>query len=549
MGQGLSVFDDPKNLSLISTMAAGDIPPHFYMNSTYYFSYHYGFQILGASLMRLGGLFPWSAFDFSKALVGAFLIVLAYLLSYRFLQNEFKATMVTLVFTFATSIRYLLVLLPQSIQTNFHLRLTTRMAPQSLSDLLIQEIRDDAAPPIPFPFAYSGGIVAWPRIIAIQAGPSSIALLTLFLAWLLIARGKRRYSFLLLIPVFAFWAMSWESTYVLFWAGGIFILVYRLFRGEQVSGLGGEMLALCLSLPIALVQGGTLTEIPRKLIWGAPGESFINPVASIAGFSLRWPPAINSTDFGELSLTSPGQLLVALCELSPVLLLAPWITIWAWRRFKKGDWFLGALMISSWIGFLVPLFLRYENDRDITRFSAYAITVWTVLLSLLVWDFTGRGEKLFKYAAATALFLSVFGGFLIAGDALTATARTVISTILTPLDAMVTRDTWDSLPKDAEVFDSDKWRATALTGRLSRSALKTGVPSPSWSKLFENPSVAEMLKQGYRYVYIDEDWWSSLSSQAQAAIEPACVQVISEHRQQNRFRRLIDLSPCQTIPQ
>jgi hypothetical protein len=114
---------------------------------------------------------------------------------------------------------------------------------------------------------------------------------------------------------------------------------------------------------------------------------------------------------------------------------------------------------------------------------------------------------------------------------------------------MVARDTWDSLPKDAEIFDSAMWRVTALTGRLNRSALKTNVPSPKWSRLNENPSATEMLEQGYKFVYIDEVWWSSLSSQAQSAIEPACVKVISEHRQQKRFRRLIDLSPCQTIPQ
>jgi hypothetical protein len=32
IGRGLGIFDDRKNLSIISTIAAGDIPPHFYMN-------------------------------------------------------------------------------------------------------------------------------------------------------------------------------------------------------------------------------------------------------------------------------------------------------------------------------------------------------------------------------------------------------------------------------------------------------------------------------------------------------------------------------------
>jgi hypothetical protein len=56
--KGISLFDDRKNLSIISPMAAGDIPPHFYMNPGFYFAYHYGFQLFGSSLVRLGGLFP-----------------------------------------------------------------------------------------------------------------------------------------------------------------------------------------------------------------------------------------------------------------------------------------------------------------------------------------------------------------------------------------------------------------------------------------------------------------------------------------------------------
>ena len=45
MARGVSIFDDRKNVSIISLMAAGDIPPHFYMNSELSFAYHYGFQL------------------------------------------------------------------------------------------------------------------------------------------------------------------------------------------------------------------------------------------------------------------------------------------------------------------------------------------------------------------------------------------------------------------------------------------------------------------------------------------------------------------------
>src|SRR3989337_336303 len=54
IARGMAIFDDRKNISIVSTMAAGDIPPHHYMNSAVLFAYHYGFQLFGASLMRLG---------------------------------------------------------------------------------------------------------------------------------------------------------------------------------------------------------------------------------------------------------------------------------------------------------------------------------------------------------------------------------------------------------------------------------------------------------------------------------------------------------------
>ena len=56
--RGESIFDEYLHLPLISIMAAGDIPPHFYLNPDFYFAYHYGIQVFAASLLRIGWLFP-----------------------------------------------------------------------------------------------------------------------------------------------------------------------------------------------------------------------------------------------------------------------------------------------------------------------------------------------------------------------------------------------------------------------------------------------------------------------------------------------------------
>lgn len=65
-GRGLAIFDERKNLSLISLMANGDIPPHNPLNPLTLYQYHYGSQLLGASLVKLGGFFPLERFRYQQ---------------------------------------------------------------------------------------------------------------------------------------------------------------------------------------------------------------------------------------------------------------------------------------------------------------------------------------------------------------------------------------------------------------------------------------------------------------------------------------------------
>jgi len=62
MNRGLAILDDYHNLPLVSMIAAGDVPPHFYLNPTNRLAYHYGLHLFSGSLVQQGGLFPWSAF-------------------------------------------------------------------------------------------------------------------------------------------------------------------------------------------------------------------------------------------------------------------------------------------------------------------------------------------------------------------------------------------------------------------------------------------------------------------------------------------------------
>jgi hypothetical protein len=110
--RGLALFDEYLHIPLVSTMAAGDIPPHFYLNPDLRFAYHYGIQVFAASLVRIAGFFPWSAWDISRAAALAFTLVLGYLWARRMTGSALAGWLGSFLITFGGGARWLLLLLP-----------------------------------------------------------------------------------------------------------------------------------------------------------------------------------------------------------------------------------------------------------------------------------------------------------------------------------------------------------------------------------------------------------------------------------------------------
>ncbi|MFQ5616028.1 MAG: hypothetical protein ACE5GO_06175 [Anaerolineales bacterium] len=493
-GQGLGIFDEYVHLPLISTIAAGEIPPRYFVNSEVNFAYHYGFQLLGASLMRLGGMFPWSAFDLSKAIVWGYGVALAWLVGKRCIRHEWGGVLTAAALVFASGTRYLLMLIPQGIL----IRVNNAIAFQGdeaviglpFSDAISQPWLLDGGPPVPFIFGYLSGI-GEPFLIT-HAGINALNVVLLLLVWLLAGRARSRWALPLWVVLFAFWALTAETSYGVFAIGGVLAAAYSVWqsrgsesrKAEKSIRVPIEACALLLSAPVALLQGGLLTEIARGILTGSGGA---------AGFSLRWPPAILSKHLGPLSLFSPFELFVALFELGPVILFTPWLTAWAWRKFRAGEWILGALIISAWAGFVVPIFVNYQSERDMARIIGHGTLLWTLMLVVLLFEYRGRWRRYFQPAAGISLALMSFSGVMTAASMLTAGPGVTLPYRFTEADAWISAQTWDALAPGAEVFDHAGWRATALTGRLTR-AITGGLsfatrPRPEWEALTANPSV------------------------------------------------------------
>jgi len=549
VGRGLAIYDEPKNLTIISRMAANDIPPHYYINSSYYFRYHYGFQLLGASLVRLGGMFPWSAFDLSKGIAFGLSVGLVGLVGKRVVGRWLSGSLTAAIFTLASGTRYLLLLVPQALLTRVDATValigTSTLMGVPFSQSLTQAWAIDGGPPVPFIFGFLNGIFSVLTIGHTGSYALSVALMALML--LLFPRIAQRAAWVVLGVLLAYWGLVWESSYGLFVLGGAAASFYLAWK-KQHSLFSQESFALMLSVPLVLWQGGTITEIARQLLFQAVDSGIgVEGEVAATGFSLHWPPAVTSSHLGSLNIFSPIELLIALCELGPVIFLIPWISIWAWKRLRNNEWIYGTLILSAWIGLVVPLFLVYQAERDISRFTAYSMGVWTLFLIFMVLSNRNWSRKsLFYWAGILSLILMTFGG--------TVTTVIEMSTLFSPpvigyelsgMDARIARDTWNRLAEGEEVFDAVGWRASALTGLPTRVAIgKTLLPE--WEALQNAPSVEELLANGYRYVYVDDIWWRGLPGESAASLSEPCVKLLAEYwdAEGEHFRRLLDLQAC-----
>jgi hypothetical protein len=570
-GKGLALFDEQKNLSLISVIANGDIAPRFFLDYPLKFVYHYGFHIYGASLMRLGGMMPWSAFDLAKAIRWGISLLLAALLGERYVGRKWGGWLAASTLAFASGTRYLLFLLPPGILQRadqlITLQGTSAFIGKPFSEALSSRWTIDGGPPMDYIFGFLNGIMD-PLVMAHQ-GPNTFSVLIFLLSWLLLTRLSSRWARPLLAILFSMWALAWEATYALFIVGLIFFSLFSKWRlsNLKLPHLKTTIYAALISIPMVVFQGGTITELIREAIFGFEGPGLFGSsvltnsfgaglsilglaspaeLSDFFGFSLRWPPAILSAHLGALNIFSPIELLVAFFEIGPVILFTPWISRWAWRRSKAGDWPLGVFLFSAWIGFLMPIFLSYQADRDLSRLSWQALLTWTIMLALMIADKTIKWRPLVGKAAQISLGLMVFGGLVITGIQFTAASTTQLAHTFTELDASLTSQVWGTFSQDAKLF-GPLGNSTVITGQLTGQLL--GEPRGDihhWNELTVSPDLERFIRHDYQFVLIDSRDWDDLSTESQSEFDASCIEQYAEVWDNSRvnFRRILDLRPC-----
>jgi hypothetical protein len=551
--QGESIFDDYLHLPLISIMAAGDIPPHFYLNPDFNFAYHYGLQVFAASLVRLAGFFPWSAWDISRALTISFTLILGWIWVRRVTRSRTAAWLGSILFTFGGGTRWLLLLLPANLSAwvshSVNLVGTGHNTAHTLLEALGKTWVIEGGGSVSFPFAFHNGIFV-PAFFTLGS-TGAMPFMTVLLLLLLLPRGRFSTAGLIIWSLlFTTLALSAEHFFVVIWIGIAFaIVISAIYRKKLFTRFPKDILfewsiILTISALISLVQGGFITETIRNLIASISGV--YSHSYNARGFSIRWPPGLLSAQLGSLSIFIPGQLVALLFELGPALLLIPVI----FTRFKKElvhkDLFLPGLCISVILSLVFPLFFQYEVDRSITRMPATALWTSLVLAFPILWMAFFHVKTIARLGMVVGYIMIVLGGMVIFRTQLNSISKVELSYYIDDLDASYAVDYWDKLPTGTQVLDRVPERSVTIFGRITRANSGIYDPLPEWEALIANPDPVQIAAAGYEYVYMDKVWWENLTHDQRVSFEQPCIDVVDERRQNDGtdYRLLINVGAC-----
>jgi hypothetical protein len=551
--RGLAVFDDYYHLPLISVMATGDIPPHFYLDPSLHLPYHYGLQVFAAGMVRIGGFYPWSAWDISRAIVIGFTVLLSWLWIRRISGSKLAAYLGSGLLMFGGGSRWLLLLVPQSLLNrmgvNLHMDLSGMAAGGHLVADLVNRWPMAGAGPFPFPFAFANGIL---EPLNMQLGATgALWEMTILLLLLLSRRRPSLASAMTLGLVLASLALSAEHVYTAVTAGLAIVLVINVIlcavRGWPIkaASLAPWGIPLVLSAGLALIQGGYITDGFLSVIARLAGRVYPMVTTDFRGFSYRWPPAVPSGHFGPLSLFDPGQVGILLAEAGPALFLLP-VAIFYWsRKLCRSNRLPQGLTAGAVLIAAFPVFFRYGLDFDITRLVGAALWLSYALSFPLLWRWIVNARQSFRLLAGLGYGVAVYAGVVMLAVELIAIPAPQITYYIKNKEGKFARVYWNRLDKNAQILDSLPERAVALFGRASFAAGDVYKHSPVWEELIANPDPVKVATAGYSYVYMDDQWWQSLSSQMQAAYNQPCVSIIDQITlANNAFRKLLHVKAC-----
>lgn len=546
IGRGLALYDDYAHLPTLSLMATGDIPPHFSLDPSVPYGYHYFLMLFATQIMRIADLLPWTALDFSRGLSFALAILLAGVWVRRLTHNAFAGFLGGVLAAFGMGTRWLLLLLPAgvvaSLGQNVQMIGSGLSSGPDLATALISGWGIDGSGPIPFPFAFVNGIYG-PGVLGFLGANGLIDTAVSFSILLTFNRWRNWRGPAVTVLLVAASGLLGETGLVLSlvsWSVLTVIYVWRNRRLRLPSSLRQWWLVLLAGNLLGVFQGGAWTDLIRGWIEGAQASY------QTIGFALHWTPAIVSAHLGVLSLLDPHQLLIALLEIGPILLVLPLVCVWGVKAFRAGRWYEAAFVITGVItlGMVLVQFTGSTGVRNTSRLYGF-VGLCSLFAVPVTWRWVEHRSAALKTLASAIGLTIITGGVVLFGVELAAIQKPILSNFISDLDARMYKNYWNQLEPGALVFDSDPYRAPTVFGRPTNSSTTWFETKPEWKVLAAAPDPVDLRAAGFRYVYLDNRYWDQLPQRYQERLSDPCVQVVQVYEDwKHDSRTLLDIGGC-----
>jgi hypothetical protein len=551
IGRGMAIFDDYAHLPTVSLMATGDVPPHFSLDPSVPYGYHYFLLLVAAQVVRLGDLFPWASLDFARALSLGLAVLLAAIWVQRLTRSRLAGVLGGAALAFSTGTRWLLLFLPPDFLN--HISQAVQMigsGSTSGADLASAMLRSwgmDGGGPFPFPFAFSNGLLN-PGVVAFNGATGLMIYVPLLVLLLTFNRWRGWRGGLVSVFLVASSGLLSETGLALSLAAWVIITGVYAIKNKTLR-LPPAFLAwwgvVVAGNLLSLLEGGAFTDLARNwlqnIVYGGSQVSY-----QTIGFQLVLTPAVVSSHLGVLSLLNGYQLIAALAELGPLILVLPLVCLWGIKAFRSGRWYEASFILSGVLS-LGMLFVQYSGStgvRNTSRLYTF-VNLCLVYCVPLGWNWVQHRAQMLKNLAGVLLGMTMLSGLVLFAVEMIAIPKPVESYFLNELDGRMFKYYWDKLEPGALIFDPSPSRAPTVFGRATDSSLTWFDEKPAWKQLAAAPDPVKLKAAGFDYVYLDNVYWGNLDFASRDRLNSPCVKVIQAYENSmHETRQLLDIRAC-----
>jgi len=550
--RGFAIYDDFANLPTTSMIAAGNIPPIYSLTPNVTYSYHYFLMLFTAQIIRISGLYVWTAFDMARALTHALTLTAAGLWGYHMTQNRIAGVLTAAMTALGSGTRWLLLLLPSGIVSKLSAHITligsgANTGP-NLAEALMNNWALEGGGPRPFPFAFGNGLIG-NNALTMFASNGTIDTALVFLLLMTCNRWRNKWALAVTVFLIGATGLMSESDFVLITAAWGLLALVTIIRQRNFKfspRLRSWLITAIFGTALALTTGGALTEALVSKVSALFTSTQAASYQTI-GFAFVFPPVIVSTQLGELSLLNPWQLFTALLETGPAILIFPLLVLWGWKAYRAERWYETALVLSGMLS-LAMLFVNFTGStgvRNTTRLYTF-LSLSSLFFVPLAWNWASRRKDYAKLAAGTAGAMIMVSGLVFLAIEFFAIQQPVLSYFIDPMDVKMMEYHWDELEEDSMVFDPTPSRSPTIFARVSDSYATWYEVKPEWRALQKEPYLDGLVAAGYDYLYVDERYWDGRPVPVQESLQDECVVLLDEvtAKREPRYRRLYDLRGC-----